>query len=118
MRFVTLLGLMGIVFVVHEWGHYLAYRAFGIPAYFRISVLVPQVLPQQTIRISRIKGLIVALAGFAASTLLIVLPSIFFYPLWKALLIGSIAGASVDFIWALSMVFSKTVLIESKYQGV
>lgn len=116
MDFVGLLGLMGIIFIVHEWGHYLAYRLFGIPVYFKLSVFVPQVLPRQTIRLRRSKGLVIALAGFVISTLLIVVPSVFFYKLWKALLIGSIAGASVDFLWAASMVFSKTVLIKSKYQ--
>ena len=115
MDFVVLLALMGMVLIVHECGHYLAYRVLGIPAYFKISVLVPQVLPRETVRLPRMKGLMIALAGFGVSTLLIVVPGIFIYPLWKALLIGSIAGASIDFLWALSMLFSKNVLIKSKY---
>lgn len=115
MKLLALSALVLVLFIVHEWGHYLAYRMFGIPAYFKKSFFIPQVLPNTTVTVTKLQGLVIALAGFFVSTLLIVIPCMFVYPLWKALFIGSIAGSSVDFIWALSMCFTKLVTIESKY---
>lgn len=115
MKLFILSILVAALFIVHEWGHYLAYRVFYIPAYFKKSLFVPQVLPKETVTVSKLQGLIIALAGFIVSTILIVLPCIFIYPLWRALLVGSLAGSSVDFIWALSICFTKKVIIQSKY---
>lgn len=64
MKLLMLNLLVLALFIVHEWGHYLAYRLFGIPAYFKKSILIPQVLPKETVIVTKLQGLVIALAGF------------------------------------------------------
>ncbi|MHC1683042.1 MAG: metalloprotease family protein [Clostridiaceae bacterium] len=113
MKFGFLLFMALILMIIHEFGHYLAYKIYGIPAHFRKSLLVPGISPNETIIVTKMQGMIIALSGFVFSTLIFVLPSALIYPLWKALLVGSVAGSIVDFLWAFSMIFSKEVIIQS-----
>lgn len=115
MKLAVLILLMVILFIIHEFGHYLAYQLLGIDTYFKMSVIAPQVLPKQNITITKVAGLFVALSGFIISILLFVYPLSYFYNLWKALLVGSLAGSIADFLWAISMIFVKEVTIYSTY---
>lgn len=72
--FANLLVLMIILLVVHEFGHYLAYRVLGYKAVLRKSVLVPGIDPLSTIVVTRAEGLLIALGGFLLSTLTVVVP--------------------------------------------
>jgi hypothetical protein len=112
-------GVMLIIFlillVLHEAGHYLAYRMLGFEAVIRKSILVPGIDPKNTITVNKLQGLIIALGGFVFSTVVVVLPSVIIdYKYWFVLLIGSLAGSCVDFIWAFNMIFMKTVTIQSR----
>ena len=113
MKFLFMIVMIFILFVIHELGHYFAYTMFGIPSYFRKSVITPGFSPKETAVVSKFKGLVIALSGFLLSTILFVIPTIFFYSLWKVLLIGSIAGSSMDFIWAFTMLIPKKITISS-----
>lgn len=106
MKLTLLIIMVMILLVIHEYGHYAAYRIFGIPAHVRKSLLAPGISPNKAVSVTKFQGLVIALAGFVLSTVVFVIPSIFVYPLWKALLIGSIAGSAADFLWAISMIFS------------
>lgn len=111
--FVIILALA--LFIVHEYGHYLAYRVLGIPAKLRRSVIAPGVDPKETICVKRWKGLFIALGGFFLSNLILVLPLYAFsYKHWFVLFLGSFAGSIVDFAWALSMLSRKTVTLQSR----
>jgi len=115
-NFIIMLIMIFILFVIHEWGHYLAFKMFGISSHFRKSIIAPGVDPNETVIVSRFQGIVIALSGFFVSTILFVLPMTLIYPLWKVLLIGTFAGASLDFLWAFSMVFSKEITINSSYR--
>jgi hypothetical protein len=113
--FAFLLLLMAILLIIHEYGHYIAYRVLGYKAVVRRSFLVPGIDPQNTIEVSRGGGLLIALGGFILSTISIVIPSLLLhYRLWVVLLIGSVAGSIVDFAWAFSMLYKRTITISSK----
>jgi membrane-associated protease RseP (regulator of RpoE activity) len=113
--FVGLLLFVVILFIVHEYGHYLAYRVLGYKAVVRKSFLAPGIDPQYTIKVTRAEGLLIALGGFMLSTIIIVIPLLLLeYKLWFVLLIGSVAGSVVDFIWALCMLFQKSIIISAK----
>ncbi len=110
--FAILLLLMVILLIIHEYGHYLAYRVLGYKAILRRSILVPGVDPLNTIQVKKVEGLLIALGGFVLSTTIVVIPLIIFqYRLWLVLLIGSLAGSIVDFIWAFSMLFKRAITI-------
>lgn len=103
-----------ILFAVHEWGHYLAYRLLGHQAMIRKSALIPGIDPKETIIVSRWQGVLIALAGFILSTIAVVLPLwAFNYQYWYLMMIGSLGGSIVDFIWAFSMLWKKSVTIEA-----
>ena len=111
-NFAILLLLMVILLIIHEYGHYLAYRVLGYKAILRRSILVPGVDPLNTIQVKKVEGLLIALGGFVLSTTIVVIPLIIFqYRLWLVLLIGSLAGSIVDFIWAFSMLFKRAITI-------
>jgi membrane-associated protease RseP (regulator of RpoE activity) len=113
MKFGLLVLMVLILIIIHELGHYLAYKIYGIPAHFRKSLLAPGISPNETIVVTKMQGIVIGLSGFVFSTVIFVFPSIFVYPLWKALLVGSVAGSIVDFIWAFSMIFSNEIVIQS-----
>lgn len=97
--FVVLLLLAFILLGVHEFGHWLAYRVCGYDAVLRKSVFVPGIDPKKDIKVSKIQGLFIALNGFLFSAFVEIVPLMFLgYKLWKVLLLGGIAGASVDFM--------------------
>ena len=113
--FAGLLVVFFVLLIAHEFGHYLAYRMLGYDAVVRKSIFIPGIDPKNTIQVTKTEGLIIALGGFAFSTIIIVLPCMLIhYHLWFVLLIGSIAGSIVDFIWALTMIFTKNITIYSK----
>jgi hypothetical protein len=113
--FLTLLLLAMVLLIVHEFGHWMAYRLCGYQAVIRKSVFVPGIDPKVTIVVNRFQGLFIALNGFVFSTLVVVLPCfVYKYRLWPALLLGGVAGASLDFIWAVSMLFQKEITIASR----
>ncbi len=115
LKFLGLLFFLAILFVTHEYGHYLAYRVFGYKAVIRKSFWAPGIDPKQTIKVTRLEGLIIALGGFVLSTIIVVVPLMLTqYKLWIALMMGSIAGSAADFIWALSMLFRKDITIQGK----
>ncbi len=62
--FAILLLLMAILLIVHEYGHYIAYRVLGYKAVVRRSLLVPGIDPLNTIEVNRAEGLLIALGGF------------------------------------------------------
>lgn len=113
--FGVLLLIFLFLLILHEAGHYLAYRMLGYEAVIRNSILVPGIDPKNTITVNKLQGLIIALGGFIFSTIVVVLPCILLdYKHWFVLLIGSLAGSSVDFIWAFTMMFMKTITIQSR----
>jgi len=113
-NFAIVMLLCIILFIVHEFGHFLAYRVFGYQAEVRKSFFTPGIDPKETIEVPRWQGICIALSGFFVSTISVVFPLFLInYQHWFVLLIGSIAGASVDAIWAVSMLTSKTVTINS-----
>lgn len=115
LNFAILLLLALILLIVHEFGHYLAYRLLGFEAVVRTSLIAPGIDPKETILVTRIQGIFIALNGFIFSTLTVVLISFLMnYSLWFVLFIGSIAGSSVDFIWAFGMLFQKSVTIQGR----
>ena len=113
--FIVLLILAFVLLGIHELGHWLAYRLCGYDAVIRKSIFVPGIDPKKDIKVNKMQGLFIALNGFLFSALIEIVPLIFMeYKLWKALLLGSIAGASVDFIWAISMLFKKEIYIYAR----
>jgi sterol desaturase/sphingolipid hydroxylase (fatty acid hydroxylase superfamily) len=112
--FIVVLLLMAILFSVHEYGHYLAYKILRIPAKFRRSLFAPGIDPKETVLIQRWQGIMIAFGGLVLSLVIIVPLFIFSYKHSFVILIGAIAGSVVDFIWALSMVGRKTVTINSR----
>lgn len=111
-KFVIVLLLALILLIVHELGHYLAYRLLGFEAKMRKSIIVPGIDPKSTITVTRMQGLFIALNGFIFSTFTVVLLCFLLkYSLWFVLFIGSLAGSSVDFIWAFGMLFQKNITI-------
>lgn len=113
--FAILLIVFFILLILHEAGHYLAYRILGFDAVIRKSVLIPGIDPKTTIEVNRAQGLTIALGGFVFSTAVIVLPALLIgYRHWFVLLIGSVAGSIVDFIWGFTMLFMKTITIHSR----
>ncbi len=114
-KFAVLLLLVFLVLIVHELGHYLAYRLLGFQACVRKSIIAPGIDPKETIVVTRMQGLFIALNGFILSTFSVVLLSYLMnYSLWFVLFIGSLAGSCVDFIWAIGMLFQKNVTIQGK----
>lgn len=112
MKFLFLVFMIIVLLIIHEFGHYLAYKFYGIPAHLRKSLLAPGISPNKPVSVSKIQGVVIALSGFIFSTIIFVLPSILFYPLWKALMIGSVAGSAADLIWCLSIISSKEKKID------
>jgi len=49
MKFGLLVLMVLILLIIHEFGHYLAYKIYGIPAHFRKSLLAPGISPNETI---------------------------------------------------------------------
>ncbi len=114
-NFAGLVMIAMVLLVVHELGHYIAYRLLGYKAVIRRSVLVPGIDPAETIVVTLWQGVFIALAGFVFSTTIIVLPLLIIqYPYWTAVLICFIAGSIVDFVWAASMLGHKTVTIHAR----
>ncbi len=115
MHFAGVVMLAFIVFVVHELGHYLAYRILGYQATIRKSLLAPGIDPKETIEIPCWQGLFIALSGFIFSTGIVVFPLfLMHYTYWFVLLIGSVAGSCVDAMWAISMIGRKKVTIYAR----
>lgn len=113
--FGILIIIFAILMIVHEFGHYLAYRLLGYETVIRKSILIPGIDPKHTIEVNRFQGICIALGGFMISTITIVLPFMLFgYRNWFVLLLGSIAGSIVDFIWALTILFSKSTVINAR----
>lgn len=114
-NFAGLLLCVIILFIVHEYGHYLSYRVLGYKAVVRKSILAPGIDPLYTIVVSKAEGLLIALGGFIISTIVVIIPLLLLqYKLWFAVLTGSIAGSIFDFIWAFGMLFQKTITISGK----
>ena len=111
MKFGFLVFMILILLIIHEFGHYLAYKIYGIPVHFRKSLLAPGISPNETIVVTKMQGIVIGLSGYVFSTIIFVLPNVFAYPLWKALFVGSIACSIVDFIWVFSMILSKDKII-------
>jgi len=107
MKFGFLLFMVLILIIIHEFGHFIAYKIYGIPAHFRKSLLAQGISPNETIVVTKMQGMVIALSGFVFSTVIFVLPSAMLYPLWKALLEGSVAGSIADYLWAFSMILAK-----------
>jgi len=115
MDFIILLLLAMVLLIIHELGHWLAYRLFGYQAVIRKSIIVPGIDPKETIEVKKGQGLFIALNGFAFSSFVVILPCfVLGYRLWHVLLIGGVAGACLDFIWSLGMIFQKTVTISAR----
>lgn len=113
--FAGLVFILVVLLVLHEFGHYLAYRVLGYKAVVRKSFLVPGIDPQSTIEVRRGEGLLIALGGFIFSTAVVVVPLLILsYRHWLVVLIGSTAGSIVDFIWAFGMLLQRTVTISSR----
>ena len=113
--FLQLVALVGVLVVVHEAGHYLAYRTLGIRAKLRRSLLLPGIDPVETVTVSRWKGIWIALGGFLFAGVLINLPAyLLSYRHSFVLLLGGLAGSIVDFIWAISMLGQKTVVLRGR----
>jgi len=71
--------------------------------------------PKETIAVTRWKGLLIAFGGFILSSLTVVLPLYAFqYKHWFVLCIASVAGSIGDFVWALSMLGSKTITLHAR----
>ena len=114
-NFAVLVLLALILLIIHEFGHYLAYRLLGYQARVRKSFIAPGIDPKETIVVTRIQGLFIALNGFILSTFTVVLLSFLMnYSLWFVLFIGSIAGSCVDFIWAIGMLFQRDITIQGR----
>lgn len=113
--FMVVLILAILTFVVHEYGHYLAYRILGIPAKLRRSFLVPGIDPRETVTIKRWKGLLIALGGFILSICAVIFPLfIFNYKHCFVLFLGAVAGSLLDFVWMMSMLGSKEITIHAR----
>jgi hypothetical protein len=113
--FAGLVFILVVLLIIHEYGHYLAYRVLGYRAVVRRSFLAPGIDPQNTIEVKRREGLLIALGGFILSTAVVVVPLLLVnYKHWLVVMIGSAAGSIVDFIWALGMLFQRTVTISSR----
>lgn len=111
--FVIILCL--VLFAVHEYGHYLAYKIFHIPAKLRHSILIPGIDPKETISVKRWKGILIALGGFVLSSLIVVLPLyVLRYKHWFVMFLGAVAGSIVDFVWAISMLGNETTTLYSR----
>lgn len=114
-KFAVLLLLAFLLLIVHEFGHYLAYRLLGFQAHIRKSIIAPGIDSKETIVVNRMQGLFIALNGFILSTSSVVLLSFLMnYSLWFVLFIGSLAGSCIDFIWAFGMIFQKNITIQGK----
>ena len=85
MDFALVLFIVMILFVAHEYGHYLAYRILKIPAKLRRSIIAPGIDPKERVLVKWWQGLMIAFAG-----------------------------SIVDFIWAISMVGKRNITINSK----
>lgn len=113
--FFLLLALVAVLFVVHEAGHYIAYRALGIRARLRRNILIPGIDPVATVSVPRWKGVVIALSGFIIAGMLVNAPAyVLGYQHRFVLLLGGIAGSIVDFVWAISMLPQGTVTIEAR----
>lgn len=114
-KFAVLLLLAILLLLIHEFGHYLAYRLLGFQARVRKSIAAPGIDPKETIVVTRMQGLFIALNGFIFSSFSVVLPAFLMnYSLWFVLFIASLAGSCVDFIWAFGMLFQKEITIQGK----
>lgn len=114
-RFGVLLGLAILLFIVHEMGHYFAYRILGYDAKIRFSLIAPGIDPIKDIEVSRLEGVLISLGGFILSTFTVVGLSILLkYPLWLPLFLGSVGFSIADFIWCITMMFSKRIVISGK----
>ena len=112
--FVFVLSLMAILFLVHEFGHYLAYKILRIPAKLRRSIYAPGIDPKETISVKRWQSIMIAFGGFVLSLMIVIPLFIFGYKHSLVIFIGAVAGSVFDFIWALSMVGRKTVTINTR----
>lgn len=113
--FLFLLFLALILMIVHEFGHWISYRILGYQAVVRKSLLVPGIDPKETIQVTKYQGLFIALNGFIVSFLVIIVPCyLLSYRYWNVLLIGGLFGASLDFIWAFTMIFQSTIVIKAR----
>lgn len=113
--FGILLIVLTALMMIHELGHYIAYRILGFEAVIRRSFLVPGIDPNETIEVSKLQGLIIALGGFLLSMLVVVLPAILIgYKHGIVVIIAGVAGSIADFMWALTMLFMKRITIYSK----
>ena len=112
--FAFVLLLMTILFIVHEYGHYLAYKILKIPAKIRRSFFVPGIDPKETVSVKRWQGMMIAFGGFVLSFVIVVPLYIFSYKHSFVIFIGAIAGSIFDFVWALCMIGMKTVTIKSR----
>lgn len=102
------------LFIVHEYGHYLAFYILGIPAKMRRSILVPGIDPKETVSVKRWKGLLIALGGFVLSLIVVLTSYLFKYKHYYLILMGAFVGSIFDFAWAFSMLGSKTITLNSR----
>lgn len=112
--FALVMLIMAILFLVHEYGHFLAYLILKIPTRLRRSLFAPGIDPKETVSVKRWQGLIIALGGFILSLVIVIPLFIIGYKHDFVILIGAIAGSIVDFIWALSMIGNKMVTLRSR----
>jgi len=113
-RFVIIVAIYAVVVVVHEAGHYLAYRLFGIPARIRKSFWAPGIDPVETVTVARWKGIVIAAGGLIISLVFIFALFLIGYRDWWLELIGDVAGSVADFGWALSMLPKKQVTLYAR----
>lgn len=114
--FPVLLVLIIALFLIHELGHYLAYRVLGYRAVIRKVVFVPGIDPKETIEVTRSEGLVISMSGFILTVMLVVLPCVLVgYKQCFALFMASIAGSFMDLFWVMNLLYRKRITIAPRH---
>ncbi len=108
--FALVLLLALVLIIMHELGHYMAYRLFGIEARLRPNLLAPGIDPKKPVTVSRWKGIFIAINGFIFASLTVNLPLYLLgYKHSSLILLAGAIGSVLDFLWALTMLGRQTV---------